>query len=272
MRIYTPAGDLAFKTFTFSDGQPHIKVETHDLDFREVTIEVALRDCASLVLVLLAASVLRGMGYSSINLDVRYLLGARMDRALDVFQPFTLEVIARMINSAGFSRVRILDVHSEVALRLIRHAENVLPVAALWSVRQALKHPTIVCPDKGAMARVEQLCGSWPTIYCSKVRDAQTGELKGFHADIKLCYDHSDVLIVDDICDGGGTFVGLAKELRSKGAKKVYLFVTHGIFSKGPHLEGIDHIYATDSYGDPYAYENLVRGLTIIPVSMKELK
>jgi ribose-phosphate pyrophosphokinase len=55
-------------------------------------------------------------------------------------------------------------------------------------------------------------------------------------------------LIVDDICDGGATFVALARKLREAGAIEVSLFVTHGIFSKGKDLEGIDNIYTTGSF------------------------
>jgi ribose-phosphate pyrophosphokinase len=39
--------------------------------------------------------------------------------------------------------------------------------------------------------------------------------------------------MVDDICDGGRTFIELAKELRGMGAEKVHLYVTHGFFTKG---------------------------------------
>jgi len=48
--------------------------------------------------------------------------------------------------------------------------------------------------------------------------------------------------------DEGGTFVGTAKMLKEKGAKKVVLIVSHGIFSKGTSLEHVDEIYTTDSY------------------------
>jgi len=56
-------------------------------------------------------------------------------------------------------------------------------------------------------------------------------------------------MIVDDICDGGATFILLAKELYAAGAKEVNLFVTHGIFSKGliPLYEaGIKRIFTQD--------------------------
>lgn len=282
MRIYTKAGDLAFSTFTFPDGQPHFRLETYEIEFRSVTVEMAIRNPLELFQACLVSQVLRQHGYSEVNLDIRYLMGARMDRAISSDQPFTLELVARLINGAGFTKVRILDAHSEVAIRLIRNSENLLPFKAFTQATLACGSPAIVCPDKGARERVQRLAkyeSAGPLIYCSKKRDMATGKLSGFEV---LDYQSMDkpftenVLIVDDICDGGGTFVGLAKELRAAGAKKVNLFVTHGIFSNGPDaLEGIDHIYTTDSYVPNRREGNWgyipVKPVTIIPISMEKL-
>jgi ribose-phosphate pyrophosphokinase len=200
-----------------------------------------------------------------------------MDRAISWAEPFSLDVVARLINGAGFSQVRILDVHSEVATRLIRNSENLLPFAVVSQVGTSLGNPRLVCPDKGARERVEKLAGfsDYESIaYCKKVRDLATGVLSGFEVTEWGLVKGQDTLIVDDICDGGGTFVGLAKELRKAGAKKVNLFVTHGIMSKGWNLEGIDHIYTTDSCthigcvcGKPECNINV----TVIPISMEKL-
>jgi ribose-phosphate pyrophosphokinase len=276
MRIYTRAGDLAFKLFTFPDGQPHFQLETYEREFQSVCVETAIRNPMELLQALLVNQVLRQHGYSEVNLDIRYLLGARMDRAIRSDQPFTLELVARLINGAGFTRVRILDVHSDVATRLIRNSWNLLPLGPVRQVLMALNYPLVVSPDKGAYDRVAKIThevGSWnPFLQCGKVRDTATGALSGFKV-----YDPSlargrECLIVDDICDGGGTFVGLAKELRAAGASKVHLYVTHGIFSKGLPLEGIDHVYTTDSFSTyEESSERIYPGLTVIPVSMKEI-
>lgn len=274
MRIYTRAGDLAFKLFAFPDGQPHFKLETYEREFDAVTIETRISTPAELFQVLLANQVLRAQGYSSVSLDIRYLMGARMDRAIDSFQPFTLEMVSRLLNGAGFTKVRGLDVHSDVSARLIRNFENVLPYDVVRKVRTTCGHPFIVCPDKGARDRVSNLCNGYH-VQCSKVRDVQTGELKGFsienHGINSLMFE--SVLIVDDICDGGGTFVGLAKELRKAGAKRVYLFVTHNVQRKD-RLEGIDRIFTTNSFSEQNSLvvDGQGRDLTVIPISMKELK
>lgn len=276
MRIYTKAGDLAFKTFAFPDGQPHFKLETYETDFRDVTIEAAIKSPTDLFTILLASDVLRQHGYSVVALDVRYLTGARMDRAIDACSPFTLATVARLINGAGFNRVRILDVHSEVATRLIRNSENILPHDIVRQVVTTLGSVDIVIPDKGAIARCLELANYVGTdvVYCKKHRDMSTGALTSFSVDgpWDLMRNDRPKLIVDDICDGGGTFVGLAKELRKAGAKKVFLFVTHGIFSKGFPLEGIDKIFTTDSYETYPQLGSLgVQDVVVIPISMKEL-
>lgn len=287
MRIYTPSGDLKFTTLTFPDGQPHFKLETHDPEPISVTIEMAIKTPADLFMVGLVSDVLRASGYTSINLDVRYLLAARMDRAIDNNQPFTLRLVSRVINGCGFNRVRILDVHSDVSGLLIHNSENVLPFDVVQQVRKTLDYPWILCPDNGAQNRVSALCGGFH-LRGVKHRDMQTGTLTGFGLD--CCgvdkEEVESVLIVDDICDGGGTFVGLAKVLRAAGAEKVYLYVTHGIFSKGLPLHGIDHVYTTDSYlenewtpvekgpvgaGDESDWNNARATFTIVPVSMKEM-
>jgi len=280
VRIYTRSGDLAFKTFTFPDGQPHFKLETYGREFDSVNIEVALKSPNELFTLILANSVLRECGYSEVNLDIRYLLAARMDREIDSLQPFTLRVVSGMLNNCGFSKVRILDVHSEVATRLIRNSENVLPIETVRQALITLGYPTVVCPDKGAYDRVSKIThevGSWtPFIQCGKKRDPNTGALSGFEIlDYKsMDQPYSDnLLIIDDICDGGGTFVGLASELRAHGAKKVFLYVTHNVQSK-QLLDGIDGIYTTDSYTSTRSMvmDGHGRNYVVIPISMKDLK
>ena len=64
--------------------------------------------------------------------------------------------------------------------------------------------------------------------------------------------DGKDAIIVDDICDGGKTFIELAKVLKQKNVGKIYLVITHGIFSQG--FEGlasyVSGIYTTNSVKD----------------------
>ena len=68
----------------------------------------------------------------------------------------------------------------------------------------------------------------------SKSRNKATGEFIGFTVPDPRLFETNAVLIVDDICDGGGTFVGISKTLLDQEfVPRQGLYVTHGIFSKG---------------------------------------
>ena len=198
----------------------------------------------------------RGMDPSKIHAVIPYIPYARQDRMCDSGESFSLKVFSSLVNSLGLGKVTMVDAHSDVAPALI---ENSVNLSNSIYVKQALEDigdpggVLIVSPDSGANKKVHKLVKDLGTgntvIACDKVRDPTTGKLSGFRVfadDLggKSC------LIVDDICDGGRTFIGVAQELRRKNAGKLYLFVTHGIFSAG-HIElrmAFEKVYCTDSF------------------------
>jgi ribose-phosphate pyrophosphokinase len=165
------------------------------------------------------------------------------------------------LNAAASDRttIRILDPHSSAALLALNNATAMYPDTffeyALREIRRVEGVDAIVViPDAGAVPRTEgilqRLKASNDIARCVKMRDSQTGKLSAFQL-VEGSVAGRAVVIVDDICDGGGTFAGLAKVLRAHGASRIYLAVTHGIFSKGIAITGIERIYCTDSYALP---------------------
>lgn len=112
------------------------------------------------------------------------------------------------------------------------------------------KNHTIISPDAGATKKateIARILGKDSVVVCEKVRNPMTMEIEKtvVHMDPSKPVPLS-VLIVDDICDGGRTFIELAKILKQeKGVSVVDLYVTHGIFSYGKEkvLEHVDNIY-----------------------------
>ena len=83
-------------------------------------------------------------------------------------------------------------------------------------------------------------------VYCEKIRDQATSEILSLELRSHIDLTDKSVIIVDDICDGGRTFTETAKLLKAAGTKKVTLYVSHGIFSKGTKIlldNGIDLLY-----------------------------
>lgn len=264
--------DVPFKRFHFPDGQPHCEFDPAAL--REAaqkgTIDVvaAIKGGDDLLNVALSIEAIDSALKEAkllfpLTLNISYLLGARMDRRIAAGQPASLEVVASLLNASlrtsAFTGVRVLDPHSLVTLAALNQAEALHPDALVAFALSRIKRdegqsPVVVIPDAGAIARTKDILTRLKVdnsiARCSKKRDSQTGKLSGFQL------DEGDVsgrvaLIVDDICDGGGTFAGIAKVLRAQGATKVYLCITHGIFSKGIEIEGIDGVFSTDSYRMP---------------------
>lgn len=161
-----------------------------------------------------------------------------------------------MLNQAGFKKIKIFDPHSEVSTALIDRSYTVTNHSfvkdALDNYTSSYSGETIclVSPDAGALKKIHKLAQFLNidnVVECMKERDVKTGALTNFKA-MTDSLDGQTCFIVDDICDGGGTFAGTAKMLKEKGAGKVHLIVSHGIFSRGITIGYIDQIYTTDSY------------------------
>jgi ribose-phosphate pyrophosphokinase len=195
-------------------------------------------------------------------LALPYLPGARQDRGA----PLGAKVYADFINSLGIDHVVALDPHSDVAPALYDRL-TVVPITAVIPPR--VGYTGIIIPDLGAVKRAESVATLFalPTYQATKKRDFATGRLSGFECE--LLPSDGRYLVVDDICDGGGTFIGLA-EATGLPREQLGLWVTHGIFSKG--LEELRERYSwigcTDSHeGRPVrltAYRE--DWLTVVPV------
>jgi len=190
-----------------------------------------------------------------IALHIPYLPYGRQDKNVSNDSTFNLEVFANLINALEFNAVVTLDAHNpEATKKLIKNFADMTPSEVHKKIISQLEPTFIVFPDKGAMERYGTGLSQIHTIFCDKVRDQATGQILGITVNMNGNRDFINrdrLLIVDDICDGGATFIGVAKALREKNEHvQINLFVTHGIFSRGKdHLlrNGIDNVYTTNS-------------------------
>jgi ribose-phosphate pyrophosphokinase len=162
------------------------------------------------------------------ELRIKYLPYGRQDKKVSNETTFALTTFARLLNTLNFHTVWVLDPHSDEA-KQINNLVVEMPLTELYKVKTILQ-PEIICfPDSGAKKRYGS--GYRDEIYAEKIRDQKTGAI----IDTKLRGDVSGktVLIQDDLCDYGNTFIKLTALLLQNGAKEVNLFVTHGLFSGG---------------------------------------
>lgn len=193
-------------------------------------------------------------GYSII-LKMPYIPHARQDRWVSN-RMFTLKTFAKLINNMNFERVEVLDPHSDVSCALIDrlYKETDLLHRVVYSRHKDFEEildAYLMFPDTGAAKKY----GHNSAIIGNKKRNAEgrieSYELINFQEGIKK------VLVVDDICSYGGTFVAAAKALKEKGVEKIYLMVSHceGNIFKGEVFDYVDGIYTTDSILDFVYYD-----------------
>jgi len=244
--------EIESNSFLFSGGEVHIKLQGSADD---VLISTRLNDSNDIMKLLLAVDALRRSGTKNISVFIPYLPYARQDRVMVAGEPLSIKVMCNLINSCGFEKVYVYDVHSEVSLALLENCELISNYSLVKEVLKDRTDYLLVSPDAGALKKIyklaEALTYTDDIVLCNKVRDVSNGRIKQITVD-QDDLQGKDCFIIDDICDGGATFVGVAKELKKRNAGKVSLIVSHGIMSHGETelVDWIDHIYTTDSIKD----------------------
>ncbi|QDP60398.1 MAG: putative ribose-phosphate pyrophosphokinase [Prokaryotic dsDNA virus sp.] len=194
------------------------------------------------------------LNYKTFVLLISYFPYGRQDRVANAGEPHSLRVIGSLINSCGFDKVFVVDPHSDVIEGVIDNFEALTMDQIVYSTEEG---PFDMCnafvsPDAGAYKKVLKAAQAKGVdlIRADKIRDTMTGDLSGFEVYAEDLTGLT-VTILDDICDGGGTFIGLAKKLREKGAERILLYVTHGKFTKGVDilLEHIDEVWCYEYTG-----------------------
>lgn len=253
---FTPYGtenNIDYNFFTFSGGEPHIKIISKLENVTEVTITHRIQSFNDIGTLLLATNALKNMGIKKLHVVLPYFPAARQDRLMVSGEPLSVKVYADIINAQNFESVTVFDPHSEVTPALLNNCKVIDNHKFIEHITEQLSDNLhLISPDGGALKKIYKVAAylqNYEVVECSKSRNVRTGQLTGF----KVYADDlqgKDCLIVDDICDGGGTFLGLAKELKAKNAGNLYLAISHGIFSKGfdELQKHFTKIFTTDSF------------------------
>ena len=247
-----PGEAIESKSFLFSGGEVHVKLQEAG---EEMMITTRLNSSDDIMKLLLTVDALRRSGTKHISAFVPYLPYARQDRVMVKGEPLSVKVMCDLLNGCAFESIYVFDVHSEVSLALLNNCRLITNHTLAKTAIGNKTNYLLVSPDAGALKKIykvaEAIQHTDDIVLCNKVRDVSNGEIKQITVD-RPDLGGKDCFIIDDICDGGATFNGVAKELKKRNAGNVSLIVSHGIFSKGDVAlrEYIDHIYTTDSIKD----------------------
>jgi ribose-phosphate pyrophosphokinase len=196
-----------------------------------------------------------------------YLPAARSDRPMDG-RPVGVDAYGSIANSMNPQQIITIDPHSLVAERHYHKLTTLDPTPLIeraWTWGPLHHYDGVIAPDEGAVPRalaVAQVLGL--DFYTAKKhRDTDTGKITGIKMTETLPHT-GRYLVVDDICDGGGTFKGLSDATELPG-DRLGLWVTHGIFSGSAAglRQYYQHIYTTNSHP---GHNRLGVATTVIPV------
>lgn len=252
--------DTPFSTISFPGGELNVKLTNPHVAVERVLIHADLHSPKDTMELILVTDALRRAGVEDIGLSMPYIPYARQDRICNPGESMSLKVFCDLINSQNYFNVFVADPHSEVAVALLNRciveeqAGCIVEMIQYGAMELDPKEILLVSPDAGADKKTQNVAkyvGFKDIIHASKIRDTTNGKITGTEV---YCGDlgNQDLLIVDDICDGGYTFIELAKVLRTKTTGEIYLYITHGIFSKGLGVfDGlIDKVFCYKSFTD----------------------
>ena len=240
---------LPYKLTQFSAGELHPQIQDYSPigNIESISIKPLAYNPTFIVELSLLVNAIRNEFPRSvhIDLDLPYVPYSRQDRVCAEGDAFGLKVFADQLNSLNFRHVIIFDSHSDVAPALINNCIH-RGAKDLFILNPELmsNYSHLVAPDAGAYKKVNSIASHFnlPVIPALKTRDTATGRLSNTILVTEGVENPTRLLVIDDLCDSGGTFLALGAKLKQAFPNTpIDLYVSHGIFAKG--LNGLDEYY-----------------------------
>jgi len=257
-----PLGDAHVSKFNDGEIQISIKdsVRNKDVFLLQSTCVTATQSINDnmMELYLLVRTIKRASA-ASITAVIPYYGYARQDRKTTGRVPISAADMALLLELAGVDRVVTIDLHCGQIQGFFHQA----PVDNLFAsfmfvshfATKELKNLVVVSPDAGGVERAKKFMEHLASegIPSKMALISKQRQNAGVIASMCLIgsVEGSDVIIVDDMCDTGGTIIKAAKLLKEEGANRVYVAVTHPVFSgnalKNIGLSEIDEMVITNT-------------------------
>jgi ribose-phosphate pyrophosphokinase len=253
-RLYIKLGDA--EVGRFSDGEVSVQINEN---VRGSDVFIIQSTCAptndNLIELIVMVDALRRASAGRITAVIPYFGYARQDRRVRSARvPITAKVVADFLSSVGVDRVLTVDLHAEQIQGFFDvPVDNVFasPVLLDDMRKREFQAPVVVSPDIGGVVRaraIAKLLNDADLAIIDKRRPkANVAQVMHIIGDVK----DRDCIIVDDMIDTGGTLCKAAEALKEQGARRVFAYATHPVFS-GNAAENIansviDELIITDT-------------------------
>lgn len=254
-RLYISLGDATVGRF--SDGEIQVQINEN---VRGADVFIVQSTCAptndSLMELIVMVDALRRASAGRITAVIPYFGYARQDRRVRSARvPITAKVVADLLSTVGIDRVLTCDLHAEQIQGFFDvPVDNAFGSPVLIDdilKKTDLVNPIVVSPDIGGVVRaraVAKLLNDTDMAIIDKRRpQANVAQVMHIIGDVA----NRDCILVDDMIDTGGTLCKAAEALKERGARRVFAYATHPVFS-GKAAENlasgaIDEIVVTDT-------------------------
>ena len=228
----------------FADGEIYVEINENirgNSIFVIQSISTPAND--NLMELLICVDALRRSSAKNITAVIPYFGYARQDRKVVPRTAISAKLVSNLITNAGAHRIVTVDLHAGQIQGFFD-----IPVDNLFStpifskhIKKYISNKNIICvaPDVGGVERARAL-GQKLNVGLAIVDKRRPAPGKSQVMNIIGNVKGKNCLLVDDIIDSGGTIVNAAKALKEKGAKDVYVYVTHGVLS-GNAVEQINN-------------------------------
>ena len=219
----------------FADGEIYVEINENIRGNSVFVIQATATPANdNLMELLLCIDALRRSSAKNITAVIPYFGYARQDRKVVPRTSISAKLVSNLITNAGAHRVVTVDLHAgQIQGFFDMPVDNLFttPIFARY-IRKNIKSKNLICvsPDAGGIERTRGLATKIKAdLAIIDKRRPEPGKSKVMN--IVGDVQGKDCIIVDDIIDSGGTIVNAADALVKKGAKNVYVFVTHAVLS-----------------------------------------
>lgn len=246
--------DIGYSIFRFPDGE--VQMILGEFSRKEVVdIECRITNAEELFVLMQTCDILNRHGVM-FSISIYYLMSMRMDRVMDFSRPYTLKIVVGILDNLGAFSISVFCPHSEMSLDLFKMTPVTLirPNTLVYYGANHFRSYQMILPDTGAVKRYRSN-GDVPNniIIGEKVRDVDTGKIVSIKIKNPEALTGEPLLIQDDLCDRGGTFMGLAEAVKEINPEAdINIFVCHMVNPKGIKnlSETFNHVWFTNSYKD----------------------
>ena len=183
---------------------------------------------------LVCIDALRRASAKNITAVLPYFGYARQDRKVTPRSPISAKLVANLITNAGANRVLTLDLHANQIQGFFNIPVDNLFAAPIFlkDIKKNIKSKNLVCvaPDVGGVERARAI-GKRLNADLAIIDKRRSGPGKSEVMNVIGQVKGKSCVIIDDLVDSGGTICNAADALVKKGAKDVYAYVVHGVFS-----------------------------------------